>query len=200
MNPAFWDNRYRFYPSAYGDEPNHYLVQNLSLFKSGMKVLALGEGEGRNALWLAEHQCEVWMIDFSRVGLKKASEIARKNELNMKFICAELSEWYWPIEYFDAVFAIFLHLPPIVRSQVHLSILQTLKTNGTLMMQTFHKDQLNFATGGPKSEEMLYTAEMLHQDFQSSKILNLEETVVQLNEGSFHNGPAAVINLTLQKN
>ena len=47
---------------------------------------------------------------------------------------------------------------------------------------------------------MLYTADMLQQDFQNAQILDLEETVLELNEGLFHTGAAAVINLTLQKN
>ncbi|NOQ96944.1 MAG: methyltransferase domain-containing protein [Calditrichae bacterium] len=200
MNPEFWDTRYRDNPSAYGDKPNDYLAQKSYLFKPGMKILAVGEGEGRNALWLSEKKYEVWMVDYSKVGLNKASMEAKRKNLNLKLICADLAMWHWPVDYFDAVLAIFLHLPPAIRSQVHCSMLQSLKSGGIIIMQLFHTDQLKYGTAGPKSPEMLYTADMLQQDFQNAQILDLEETVLELNEGLFHTGAAAVINLTLQKN
>ena len=200
MNPEFWDTRYRDNLSAYGDEPNNYLVKRSILFKPGMKILAAGEGEGRNAIWLSERNHEVWMVDYSRIGCKKASRQASIRNLPLKLICVDLAMWSWPINYFDAVIAIFLHLPPFIRPMVHLSMLQCLKSGGILIMQTFHKNQLEYGTGGPKLVEMLYTADMLRKDFRDAHILELEETVLELNEGAFHEGPAAVINLTLRKN
>jgi len=200
MNPEFWDTRYRENPTAYGEKPNDYLVQKSILLKPGMKILAVGEGEGRNALWLSEKKFEVWMVDYSKVGLKTANMEAKRKNLNLRLICADLAIWEWPQDYFDAVVAIFLHLPPVIRPRVHKSMLQSLKSDGIIIMQLFHTDQLKYGTGGPKSLEMLYTADMLRQDFPNTRILDSEETVLELNEGPFHAGPAAVINVTLQKN
>lgn len=200
MNPEFWDARYRDNLHAYGEEPNAYLVQKSNLFSSGMKILAVGEGEGRNALWLSEMRYEVWMIDYSRVGLMKANAQARRRNLDLKLICADLAIWPWPTHYFDVVFAIFLHLPPAIRPRIHNSMFQCLKPGGIIIMQSFHTDQLKYGTGGPKSLEMLYTADMLRRDFQNTRILDLEETVLTLREGPFHEGLSAVINLAMQKN
>jgi hypothetical protein len=66
-------------------------------------------------------------------------------------------------------------------------------------MQAFHKDQLNFHSGGPPAEEMLFTTEMLKDDFKALKTIKLMETMTDLNEGIYHQGKAAVINLTAQK-
>ena len=200
MNPEFWDARYRDNPDAYGEEPNAYLIQKSKLFNSGMKILAVGEGEGRNALWLSEKGYKVWMVDYSKVGLMKANERARSRNLDLKLICADLAIWPWPSRYFEVVFAIFLHLPPAIRSRIHDSMLQSLKPGGIIIMQNFHTDQLQYGSGGPKSLEMLYTADMLRSDFQNTRILDLDETVVTLHEGPFHEGAAAVINLAMQKN
>ena len=67
------------------------------------------------------------------------------------------------------------------------------------MMQAFHKRQLNYSSGGPKSEDMLYTADMLRQDFHTGEIQELKETEAELNEGLFHDGPASLINIIVRK-
>ena len=46
---------------------------------------------------------------------------------------------------------------------------------------------------------MLYTSEMLQQDFLGGGVLELTETVTELNEGRYHHGRASVIRLVLQK-
>lgn len=200
MNTEFWNSRYRETPAAYGFEPNQYLVQQSHYFKPGMKILSVGEGEGRNAIWLAEKQLEIWGVDYSREGLKKARIAADRRQQNIKLICADLQSWSWPESYFDGVIAIFVHFPPDLRVKIHQSMLRSLKNGGILIMQAFHSDQIRYGTGGPKSVEMLYTANLLRSDFLDTIFLDLQETVQRLKEGEFHDGPAAIINLTLQKN
>ena len=199
MNPEFWNSRYRETPLAYGMEPNQYLLKKSVLFSAGMKILSVGEGEGRNALMLAEKQLDVWGLDYSLEGLKKARLTAQVRNLNLKLICADMKTWFWPENYFDGVVAIYVHFPPEIRTQVHRSLLKSLKPGGILIMQAFHINQIQYDTGGPKSIEMLYTTALLQHDFASAYFLELQETVQDLKEGIYHDGPAAVINLTLQK-
>ena len=47
------DLRYAGEAYAFGTEPNPYLVDVVSVLPRGL-ALSLGEGEGRNAVWLAE--------------------------------------------------------------------------------------------------------------------------------------------------
>jgi ubiquinone/menaquinone biosynthesis C-methylase UbiE len=199
MNTEFWNSRYSETPAAYGIEPNQYLVQQSFLFRPGMKILSVGEGEGRNAIWLAERQIDIWGVDYSKEGLKKARFAAKMRNLNIKLICADLQSWFWPENYFDGVIAIFVHFQPDLRTRVHRSMLRSLKSGGILIMQAFHVDQIRYGTGGPKAVEMLYTASLLRTDFTNASFLDLRETIQQLKEGEFHDGPAAIINLTLQK-
>lgn len=44
-----WDQRYAEEEFAYGEQPNNFLQQQLSLLKPG-KILFPAEGEGRNAV------------------------------------------------------------------------------------------------------------------------------------------------------
>ncbi len=52
-NSKFWDDRYGELGYAYGTIPNLFLTEQQHRFKPGMKTLVVGDGEGRNGVWLA---------------------------------------------------------------------------------------------------------------------------------------------------
>ena len=56
MHPSFWDSRYASEPGyVFGTEPNDFLRSVVNRFRPGGRVLCVAEGEGRNAVFLAEH-------------------------------------------------------------------------------------------------------------------------------------------------
>ena len=67
-----WDERYQSADYVFGTQPNDYLVSCADRIPSAGKVLCLGDGEGRNGVWLAEQGHDVWSVDLSEVGLDKA--------------------------------------------------------------------------------------------------------------------------------
>jgi hypothetical protein len=68
-----------------------------------------------------------------------------------------------------------------------------LKPNGYVIIEAFNPNQLKNASGGPKVESMLYTKELLKNDFNDLDIQQLSTDVIQLNEGKYHIGKADVI-------
>lgn len=54
MAMELWDSRYSEDGFAYGKMPDAYLSSFPDTFRPGQKVLAIGDGEGRNSVWLAE--------------------------------------------------------------------------------------------------------------------------------------------------
>ena len=58
---AFWSARYRDIGDDYlfGTAPNRFLASQAASFGAGMRVLSVADGEGRNAVWLAEQGCQV---------------------------------------------------------------------------------------------------------------------------------------------
>ena len=68
MNP--WDQRYAAMSYYYGTEPNDFLRERFPAIAAGGAVLCLGEGEGRNAVFLAERSYQVVALDQSVVGLE----------------------------------------------------------------------------------------------------------------------------------
>jgi len=199
MKPQFWNTRYQENENTYGYAPNQYLVDASALLPAAGRVLSIGEGEGRNSIWMAEQGFRVWALDYSWIGLQKAQKRARQLNLPIKYVCIDLSDWIWPEDYFDAIVVIFVHLSTETRKIIHSKMINSLKPKGYIIMQCFHKKQLQFNSGGPKSEEMLYTAELLQDDFKDNNFIDLKEAEVELDEGAFHQGTASVINLIVQK-
>ncbi len=199
MTNDFWNARYAEPGFVYGIEPNAFLVSQKNYLKPGMKVLAVGDGEGRNGVWLAQQGLEVLSVDGSQVGLRKARELARERGVAIRTELAELTTWNWPANEFDLVAAIFIHFPPETRARMHAGMYGALKPGGLLVMEAFTPEQLRYKTGGPPVVEMLYTADMLRNDFKSGEILRLEEVLTELQEGPGHRGRAAVVRLILRR-
>lgn len=72
----FWDERYSGEGFAYGTQPNRWLEGQAGVIRPGGHVLSLGEGEGRNAVWLAEQGFTVDAVDGFPVGLEEARRLA----------------------------------------------------------------------------------------------------------------------------
>ena len=195
MTRDFWNARYAEPGFAYGTEPNSFLVSQKQYLKPGMKALAVADGEGRNGVWLAQQGLDVLSVDGSEVGLRKARELAKGRGVSLRTELVDLTMWKWPEQEFDLVVAIFIHFMPEFRALMHASMLRALKPGGILIIEAFTPKQLEYKTGGPPVKEMLYTAEMLREDFKSGEILHLEEALTDLSEGPYHRGRAAVVRL-----
>jgi cyclopropane fatty-acyl-phospholipid synthase-like methyltransferase len=194
----FWEERYSEQGLAYGDTPNRFLHSQLHVLPRGGKVLVLGDGEGRNGVWLAQQGMTVTSVDYAEAGVARAKLLAKQRGVKINAICADLADWDWPQDEFDAVVSIYLHFPSELRKSMHERMLAALKPKGVLLMEAFNKAQLNYSSGGPPVEDALFSADELREDFSQANIRLLEESIVELSEGKYHRGEAAVVRLILQ--
>lgn len=189
----FWDQNYSIEGYKYGIAPNSFLVEQAKHFPANAQVLVPGDGEGRNGVWLAKQGHRVTSVDSSKVGLDKALALAKQEGVSIQTCLADLSEWCPPMESSDAVVLTFLHLPPVIRTDVHRRLVQALKPGGLLVLEAFHPQQLNYSSGGPKNSEMLYKLDSLLADF--AELLDCTfawEGETHLDEGTGHQGLAYV--------
>ena len=200
-NPAaMWDERFGREEPVYGHEPNTYLrAQAVMRLKPPMKVFLPADGYGRNGLWLAKQGFEVTTVDVSPVGIERARKAATAAGLSATILLSDLNLWDWPEAEFDAVAAIYLHLPPEERKVIHPRMFGALKPGGILILEAFHLGQLAFSSGGPKQVELLYSAELLRRDFAQAEVLELAESVVDLEEGRMHSGKGAVVRAVFRR-
>lgn len=195
MEKSFWETRYAEQGFAYGTEPNAFMVSQQSRFSPGQRVLLIGEGEGRNGVWLARQGLQVTAVDQSEVGLAKAQELAKQNGVSLETICADLTSWVWPEAEYDFVISIFVHFPSSVRRRIHQACLAALKPGGRVIMEAFTPEQLQFSSGGPPVEDMLFQEAEVREDFAGARIEYLESLQTELAEGKYHQGRAAVVRL-----
>ncbi|AXS79704.1 cyclopropane-fatty-acyl-phospholipid synthase family protein [Dechloromonas sp. HYN0024] len=199
---AFWSARYRDAGDDYlfGTAPNRFLAAQEAYFGAGMSVLSVADGEGRNAVWLAEQGCQVTATEISPVALEKAAKLARGRNVEVSFVEADILNWDWPQDAYDAVVGIFIQFAtPAERPRQLAGMKQAVKSGGLLFLQGYTPKQLEFKTGGPSAVENLYTDEMLREIFADWEIISLHDHEDSIAEGSAHIGRSALIDLVARK-
>lgn len=202
-NQEFWNERYNQAEYIYGTLPNNYFKQELNKLKPG-KLLLPAEGEGRNAVYAARLGWEVVAFDLSQVAKEKALDLAKSSEVHIKYEVGEFEEFNFEENTFECVALIYAHFPADKKELYHQKLAKFLKPGGWVIFEAFSKSHLAFssknpAVGGPKNEDMLFSIEEIQTYFAGFEFLELQEKILYLNEGSYHNGKSAVIRFTGRK-
>jgi 2-polyprenyl-3-methyl-5-hydroxy-6-metoxy-1,4-benzoquinol methylase len=190
---SIWDERFAGEGYVYGTAPNGWLQAQAGQLGPGSRILSLGEGEGRNGVWLARQGHRVEAVDASSVGLGKARRLAAAHGVTIQTTVADLATFVPEAGAYDAVVLIFLHLPPPLRAVVHARAQAALVPGGLLVLEAFSPRQLAFTSGGPRQAEALYELEALRRDLPGIAWEDLHEEEIDLDEGALHRGRAAVV-------
>jgi 2-polyprenyl-3-methyl-5-hydroxy-6-metoxy-1,4-benzoquinol methylase len=193
-----WDQRYGGEDYAYGTEPNEFLVAMASKLPMG-RVLCLGEGEGRNAVWLAGQGFDVTAVDASRVGLEKARRLAAERGVTIMTVHADLAAYDMEPEIWDGILSVFCHLPTTLRADVHRHCVAGLRSGGLMLLEAYTPRQLGHGTGGPPVAELMMDEETLRAELAGLEFLHLQECEREIHEGAFHNGLGAVVQMVGRK-
>ena len=194
-----WDERYQTPEYIFGDQPCQWLIMNQHRLPQSGQALALGDGEGRNGVFLAELGFEVTSVDLSEVGLSKARDLARKRGVTIQTVQADLENYEIEAENQDLIVSIYCHLPDAIRKLVHERAEVALKPGGLFILEAFHHSQLKYQSGDPKTTDLLYDLDALLGDFQTLQILEAFDGLCYLDEGARHSGIGHIVRLVLQK-
>jgi len=194
-----WDQRYSEPGYAYGTDPNEFLAASLKYLPAGGKVLCLADGEGRNSVFLARQGFEVTAVDSSAIGMKKTGDLAKEYGVQVHTVVADLAEFTFAPEQYDAIISIFCHLPPPLRKSVHNSIPSSLKDGGIFLLEGYTPKQLQYGTGGPPVRELLMNLGDIQEELSKLKALHATELDREIHEGRLHTGIGAVVQLIAQK-
>ncbi|KKW69347.1 SAM-dependent methyltransferase [Lampropedia cohaerens] len=186
-----WDDRYSGAAFFYGTAPNDFLAEHHRLLAG--PVLSLSEGEGRNAVFLAQRGLDVLGVDLSEVGLRKAEQLAAERGVHIRTLCADLATYTPQAEQFGAVISIFAHLPSSLRQRLYPLVVRSLKPGGIFLLEAYSLDQLPRSTGGPKDADMLMSVDKIRAEWPTLEPLLLRETEREVREGQGHTGLAAVV-------
>lgn len=193
MNPDFWNEKYQGERYHYGRSANRFLQLMLQGRPPG-RLLLPAEGEGRNAVYAAKMGWEVQAFDSSAVARAKALALAEEEGVQIDYQLCDLSDFV-PGHKFEAIALIYAHFPPALRQNFHAKLGSWLSPAGEVWIEAFAPGQLEFSSGGPKDEAMLYSPELLEKDFAHWQIRQAERLRYQLDEGPGHQGLAEVTRL-----
>lgn len=154
---AWWDGFFsdRAKPCPFFVEwPDENLVEwfNEGFLTPG-RVLELGCGHGRNALYLAELGCKVDAVDFSEEAVTWAKERADRANLPVNFQCCSIFDAEFKEGLYDLVYdsGCFHHLPPHRRKDYVDIVRRALKPGGSFGLVCFRPEG-----GGGYTDEQVY--------------------------------------------
>ena len=195
---SMWDQRYAGDEYAYGKEPNDFLRAEVARLPVG-GTLCLGEGEGRNAVFLAGLGHRGTALDASKTGLEKAQMLAAQNDVEIETLHVDLAQYELEANRWDVIVAIFCHLPPDLRRKVHGQIAQALRPGGCFILEAYTPEQLTYRTGGPPNEAMMMDVASLREELAGLDFDIAQEVVRDIQEGTHHFGTGATVQLVARK-
>ena len=197
---AFWNAKFQTKNLIYGEAPNNFIKENSELLLNAKTVMCLGEGEGRNAIYLADKGLSVEALDISDVALRKLRRRAKESYVFIK-TRHTLFEYWQPDTLYDAVVCTYLHLPKPHQKMLFEKAMMALDPHGYFIAELFSESQIHFSSGGPKDIALLYDLNDILDTVKllPCKIIKLAQEVIVLNEGDKHVGRASVIRIVLEK-
>lgn len=155
VDAAGWDARYAGAELVWRADPNRFVADEVAGLVPGTAV-DLACGEGRNAVWLAEHGWEVLGVDFSTVGLAKGARLAGERGVEVTWQEADVVAWAPPADAFDLVLVCYLQLPAPERRAALVGAARAVAPGGTLLVVAHDLRNLDEGTGGPPDPVVLY--------------------------------------------
>lgn len=194
-----WDQRYGEPGWAFGTDPNDFLREAAHHLPPGGRVLCLAEGEGRNAVWLAQQGFDVTGVDTAAVGLAKARALAAERGVRLTTVTADLATFEFEPAAWDGVVSIFAHVPAEVRRLVHAALPVTLRPGGVLVLEAYRPQQLQRGTGGPPDDARMLDLERLREELGGLEWLLAREIEREVVEGRYHTGLASTVQLVARR-
>ncbi|MGB9627316.1 MAG: class I SAM-dependent methyltransferase [Thermodesulfobacteriota bacterium] len=180
-----WDERFKGKEFAFGKEPNPFLKKHIWLLPKG-KALDIASGEGRNAVFLAQHGFEVDAVDISRVALKKAQKLAKERGVKINTLYADLKTYQIEEEKYDLIANFYF-----LRRSLIAKIKKGLKKGGVVIFETYTLEQRQIGSEGPKQVKYFLKPNELLRLFKDFRILFYREGIFK--EGGRRKAVASLI-------
>jgi hypothetical protein len=159
----------------------------------------LGDGEGRNGVFLAGLGYDVVAVDQSAIGLAKARRLAERRGVRLQTLQADLRDIVIEPGAWAGIVSIFCHLPPEIRVPLHGAVVRGLRPRGVFVLEAYTPSQLGRGTGGPPSAEMLLSLDDLKREAAGLQFVHAQELERIVREGVCHTGLASVVQFVARR-
>ena len=132
-----WDERYHADTYLFGKEPVLLIKTYASVLRPG-RLMDVGMGEGRNAVFLAGLGFKVEGIDCSARAIEKASRLAEEKKVTVEVKTQNLDFFLMPLMKFDSVVMTYLKPLPRFFSEIRRGLV----AGGTVALEAYTVDHL----------------------------------------------------------
>lgn len=171
-----WDRAYSRPSFIFGKAPAKFLAENFDYLPDNAKVLDMGMGEGRNAVFLAQKGHQVTGVDISSVAIKKSRMLAKEFGVKVKGVVATLNKYKIPENSFDAIICFYY----VDRSLVE-KMTKWLKPGGIIIYEAYTEKEARKLASGKYSEDQYLKNKELLSLFDGMSILKYEEPLHEKN-------------------
>lgn len=193
-----WDKEFAAEEYIFGKRPNRFLVNSVAGMKPG-KALCLGEGEGRNAVYLAQQGFDVSAVDLSPNGLAKTDNLAKEKGVRVVTILSDVSHYHIEPGGWDLIICFFMHVAPEIRVPMHRAVVEGLRPGGVYLLEGFSPAQRRLAHGGPSDPRKLLDLRVLRAELVGLELRSAVETERLLDEMEPDSGLCAVTQVVAVK-
>jgi SAM-dependent methyltransferase len=180
-----WNEKFRVEKYTLGKEANPFLRRHIRLLPKG-KALDIAAGEGKNAIFLAQHGFDVEAVDISKIGLRKARELASAKGVKIKTLLADLDHYQIEKGRYDLITDFYFldrRLIPRVK--------RGLKKGGRVVFETYLLEETSLGLEGPRNPAYLLRPNELLKLFQGLRIVFYREGIFR--EGGSKKAIASLI-------
>jgi cyclopropane fatty-acyl-phospholipid synthase-like methyltransferase len=194
-----WEARFATDDYVFGTEPAAFLRDHAGYLTPGATALSVADGEGRNAVYLAERGLQVTALEYAPSAIAKAQKLAAARGVTVDIREVDVLHHDWA-ETFDLVLGIFIQfVGPAERASLFAGMTHSTRPGGLILLHGYTPKQLDYGTGGPRAVENLYTEAMLRAAFEGWDILECRSHERVLSEGKGHAGRSALIDFIARK-
>lgn len=160
-----YDQRYDQQGYYWGVRPSLVCLEVLKILPPDkrLKLLDIGCGEGRNAVFFARNGYHVSAFDSSEKGIQKAKELAEKASVRLDIFAADIKE-FRVSENIDILFStgVLHYIPKELRNEIFVNYKKLTKPNGLNVFSVFvHKPFIEKAPDAEKTAHKWISGELL---------------------------------------
>lgn len=187
-SPILADYEARYEEDGYywGIEPNRFCYEIMRRMPpvKPIRVLDIGCGEGKDAVFLARNGYQVSAFDITDSGIEKGKMLAEKCGTYVDFFKADIRD-FRPTKNYDVIFCsgVFHFVPPDLRPEIMESLKKHTNKNGLHTMNVFiHKPFVEEGAGKDKERYYWKSGEMFTY-YTDWLIHKMDEEIFDCNSG-----------------
>lgn len=204
-----WDRTFTRKSDMFGAMPSEPAQRAAELFESNglRRILELGGGQGRDALWFAQRGFDIHVLDYSQEGVEAILSKAAHMVLSKRLSAATHDVRHplpLPDESFDACYSHMLYCMALTTAELQAlarEVWRVLRPGGLNVYTVRHTGDAHYGTGIHRGEDMWEVDGFIVHFFDRQKVERLAEGYELVAIDEFEEGglPRKLFRVTLRK-